>query len=110
MPHGKDVFIHACHYMPKVVNDILERNRLRMEEIDYVVPHQANLRITKNVANTLQIDESKALSNVQYLGNTGCAGCAIAIWEHQEEFKKGQKLVVTVFGGGYSYGAMLIEV
>lgn len=110
MPYGKDVFIHACHYMPKVVNDILERNRLRMEEIDYVVPHQANLRITKNVANTLQIDESKALSNVQYLGNTGCAGCAIAIWEHQEEFEKGQKLVVTVFGGGYSYGAMLIEV
>lgn len=110
MPHGRDVFIHACHYMPKVVNDILERNKLQMEEIAYVVPHQANLRITKNVANTLNIDESKALSNVQYLGNTGCAGCAIALWEHQKEFQKGQKLVVTVFGGGYSYGAMLIEV
>ena len=110
MPHGRDVFIHACHYMPKVVNDILERNQMSLEEVDYVVPHQANLRITKNVANTLQIDEGKALSNVQYLGNTGCAGCAIAIWEHQAEFKKGQKLVITVFGGGYSYGAMLIEV
>lgn len=110
MPYGKDVFINACHYMPKVVNDILERNKLHMDEIDYVVPHQANLRITKNVANTLQIDESKALSNVQYLGNTGCAGCGIALWEHLDEFRKGQKLVITVFGGGYSYGAMLIEV
>jgi 3-oxoacyl-[acyl-carrier-protein] synthase-3 len=110
MPHGRDVFINACHYMPKVINDLLDRNELTIKEIDYVVPHQANLRITKNVANTLGIDETKALSNVQYLGNTGCAGCAIAMWEHKEEFKKGQKLVVTVFGGGYSYGGMLIEV
>ncbi len=110
MPHGRDVFINACHYMPKVVNDILERNKLTIEDVDYVVPHQANLRITKNVANTLQLPEGKALSNVEYLGNTGCAGCAIAMWEHQDEFKKGQKIVVTVFGGGYSYGAMLLEV
>lgn len=110
MPYGKDVFIHACQYMPKMVNDILRRNKLNIREIDYVVPHQANLRITKNVANTLELEEGKALSNVEYLGNTGCAGSAIAIAEHKEEFKKGQKLVVTVFGGGYSYGAMLIEV
>lgn len=110
MPHGKDVFIHACHYMPKVVNDILDRNKIHISEVDYVVPHQANLRITKNVANTLELREDQALSNVQYLGNTGCAGCAIAMWEHQQEFKKGQKIVVTVFGGGYSYGAMLVEV
>lgn len=110
MPHGRDVFIQACHYMPKVINDLLDRNELNIKEIDYVVPHQANLRITKNVASTLEIDENKALSNVQYLGNTGCAGCAIAMWEHKAEFKKGQKLVVTVFGGGYSYGGMLIEV
>ena len=110
MPHGRDVFINACHYMPKVVNDILDRNQLSIEQVDYVVPHQANLRITKNVANTLQLPEGKALSNVEYLGNTGCAGCAIALWEHQAEFKKGEKIVVTVFGGGYSYGAMLLEV
>lgn len=110
MPYGKDVFIHACHYMPKVVNDILDRNKMNISEVDYVVPHQANLRITKNVANTLELREDQALSNVQYLGNTGCAGCAIAMWEHQQEFKKGQKIVVTVFGGGYSYGAMLVEV
>lgn len=110
MPHGRDVFINACHYMPKVVNDILDRNSLTIKDVDYVVPHQANLRITRNVANTLELPEGKALSNVEYLGNTGCAGCAIALWEHQTEFKKGQKIVVTVFGGGYSYGAMLLEV
>lgn len=110
MPNGRDVFINACIYMPKAVNDLLERNKLTIDQVDYVVPHQANLRITKNVAGTLNIPEEKALSNVQYLGNTGCAGCGIAIAEHQKEFKKGQKLIVTVFGGGYSYGAMLIEV
>lgn len=110
MPYGRDVFIHACHYMPKVVNDILERNNMHIHEVDYVVPHQANLRITKNVASTLELREDQALSNVEYLGNTGCAGCAIAMSEHRAEFKKGQKIVVTVFGGGYSYGAMLVEV
>ncbi len=110
MPFGKDVFIHACMYMPKVTHSILQRNNLQINQIDYVIPHQANLRITKNVANTLGIPDEKMISNIQYLGNTGCAGCAIALDENKDKFKKNQKIIVTVFGGGYSYGAMLIEV
>lgn len=110
MPHGKDVFINACHYMTKVTKDLLENNGLTLADLSYIVPHQANLRITKNVAEQLGLDESKALSNIQYLGNTGCAGSAIAFSEHQNHFKSGDKIVIVVFGGGYSYGGMLVEV
>lgn len=110
MPYGRDVFQNACIYMPKASLQILERHGLTAADVDYVLPHQANLRISRNVMQTLGLPEEKLLSNIQYLGNTGCAGCAIALSEHWNSFKKGERIVVTVFGGGYSYGAMLIEV
>jgi 3-oxoacyl-[acyl-carrier-protein] synthase III len=110
MPHGRDVFIHACQYMPKATLDILNRCGVPLSGVDYVLPHQANLRISRNVMNTLELPEDKLISNIQYLGNTGCAGCAIGLSENWAKFKKGERIIVTVFGGGYSYGAMLIEV
>jgi 3-oxoacyl-[acyl-carrier-protein] synthase III len=110
MKYGKDVFLNACQYMTKVTQDILKRNNLTLQDLSYFVPHQANLRITKNVAQQLELPEEKALSNIQYLGNTGCAGCAIALDENKHIFKKGDYVVVSVFGGGYSYGAMLIKI
>ncbi len=108
MPHGKDVFINACNYMSTQTKSILERNDKSLDDLTYLVPHQANLRISKNVMQTLGLPEDKALSNVQYLGNTGSAGSGIALSEHWEEYKQGDVLVVVVFGGGYSYGAMLL--
>ncbi|QJW92185.1 ketoacyl-ACP synthase III [Spirosoma taeanense] len=109
MPHGRDVFINACQYMPKASLQVLERCGLTLADVDYVLPHQANLRISRNVMHTLDLPEEKLISNIQYLGNTGCAGCAIALSEKWDTFQKGQRIVVTVFGGGYSYGAMLLE-
>jgi 3-oxoacyl-[acyl-carrier-protein] synthase-3 len=109
MPFGRDVFINACQYMPKASLQILERCGLTVDDIDYVLPHQANLRISRNVMKTLGLPEEKLISNIQLLGNTGCAGCAIALSENWDMFKKGERIVLTVFGGGYSYGAMLIE-
>ncbi len=108
MPYGKDVFLNACSYMASATRDILERNSYGIDDLSYLVPHQANLRITKNVAENLKITTEKAISNVQYLGNTGCAGAAIGLSENWEKFKDDDKIVVTVFGGGYSYGAMLL--
>ena len=110
MPYGKDVFINACTYMPKASLKVLERNNLTISDIKYIAPHQANLRISKNVAGTLGVSEDVMLSNIQYLGNTGCAGCAIVLDENKHKFVKGDKIIVTVFGGGYSYGAMLLEI
>ena len=110
MPHGRDVFINACQYMPKASLEILERCGLTLADVDYILPHQANLRISRNVMNTLGLPEEKLISNIQRYGNTGCAGCGIALSEQWDSFQKGQRIVVTVFGGGYSYGAMLVEV
>lgn len=110
MPYGKDVFINACTYMPKASLQVLKRNNLTISDIKYIAPHQANLRISKNVAGTLGVSEDVMLSNIQYLGNTGCAGCAIVLDENKHKFVKGDKIIVTVFGGGYSYGAMLLEI
>jgi len=109
MPFGRDVFINACTYMPKASLQVLERCGLTAADVDYVLPHQANLRISMNVMNTLGLSAEKLISNIQYLGNTGCAGCAIALSENWSRFQKGEKIVITVFGGGYSYGAMLLQ-
>lgn len=110
MPYGRDVFINACLYMPKVSLQVLEKAGLTLADVDYILPHQANLRISRNVMQTLGLPDEKLLSNIQRLGNTGCAGCAIALSENWDSFRRGQRIVVTVFGGGYSYGAMLVTV
>ncbi|MEM7551093.1 MAG: ketoacyl-ACP synthase III [Bacteroidota bacterium] len=109
MPGGRDVFLHACNYMAKSTKEILDENGYSVDDLTYLIPHQANLRITKNVAQNLGIDESKAVTNVTYLGNTGCAGCGIGLAEKWDSIKKDDIIVMTVFGGGYSYGAMLLE-
>jgi 3-oxoacyl-[acyl-carrier-protein] synthase III len=109
MPHGRDVFQNACIYMPKVSQQVLDECNLTIEDIDYLIPHQANHRISLNVINTLGVPESKLISNIQYLGNTGCAGCAIGLSENWERFAEKCRIVLTVFGGGYSFGAMLLE-
>lgn len=109
MPHGRDVFINACTYMPKASLQALEKCGLALGDVDYVLPHQANLRISRNVMKTLDLPEEKLISNIQRLGNTGCAGCAIALSENWEQFQDGEHIVITVFGGGYSYGAMVIK-
>ncbi len=108
MEHGKDVFSNACDYMARTSLELLIKNGFQLSDLSYFVPHQANLRISKNVARQLGLSMEQVLSNIQEYGNTGCAGCAIALSEHQEELQAGDLLVVAVFGGGYSYGSMLL--
>nr|WP_262905013.1 ketoacyl-ACP synthase III [Hymenobacter pini] len=109
MPFGKDVFMHACTYMTRVTQQILEQNSLGVDDVTYLIPHQANLRITKNVLQQLGLPEERGVSNIEELGNTGCAGAAIALATIWPQLQPGNHVVVTVFGGGYSYGAMLLQ-
>ena len=110
MPYGKDVFINANKYMVEAAKDILSRNDLTVSAIDYLIPHQANIRIIDNVRKQLNISKEKLLVNIDKLGNTGCASTPIAFSQNQENFKKGELIVITVFGGGYSSGAILMKV
>ncbi len=109
MNNGRDVFLHACEYMSKATIKVLERNQKNIADIAYFAPHQANKRISLNVAENLQLPLEKLLSNVEYLGNTGCAGCAIVLWENQHKFQPSDLIAMSVFGGGYSYGAALLQ-
>lgn len=109
MPIGRDVFIYACTYMSKVIEILSERNSLPIDDIDYVIPHQANFRIMKNVANSLNIPEEKIIVNVTDLGNTGSASTLIALSQNYDKMKAGTNVVFTVFGGGYSMGGLLLK-
>ncbi|UOQ97940.1 ketoacyl-ACP synthase III [Hymenobacter sp. 5317J-9] len=109
MPFGRDVFQQACIYMAKVTQQLLDKHAIAIEQLTYLIPHQANLRISKNVTKQLGLDPARAVSNIERLGNTGCAGAAIGLAEVWDTLKGGDKVIITVFGGGYSYGAMLLE-
>ena len=109
MPEGKDVFIQACTYMPKNVLYLLERNNLSLGDLSYFIGHQANMRIMLNIAKQLNLPEDKFLHNIEELGNTGSASCALVYAQNESRFKKGDIIALTVFGGGYSTGACLIR-
>lgn len=109
MPNGRDVFINACEYMVRESRKALEKFNLDIADIDYFIPHQANLRISVHVAKELELPLEKMVSNIEHYGNTGCCGFGIGLAETYPAIQKGQKILVVVFGGGYSFGAMLIE-
>ncbi|MDR1380212.1 MAG: ketoacyl-ACP synthase III [Tannerella sp.] len=109
MPEGKDVFIQACTYMPKNALYLLEKHGYSFNDLSYFVGHQANMRILKNIANNTNISEEKVLSNIEELGNTGSASCALVFAQNEARFKKGDLVCISVFGGGYSAGACLIR-
>ena len=110
MPEGKDVFIQACTYMPKNALFLLKKRGYSFDDLSYFVGHQANMRILKNIANNIKLDEEKILSNIEELGNTGSASCALVFAQNLSKFKKGNLVCISVFGGGYSAGACLIKI
>lgn len=109
MPIGRDVFIHACTYMAKAVELITERNGIAIDDINYVIPHQANIRIMNNVAHSLKIPDEKIIVNVTELGNTGSASTLIGLSQNYSKMKADDNVIFTVFGGGYSTGAIYVK-
>jgi 3-oxoacyl-[acyl-carrier-protein] synthase III len=110
MPFGRDVFINACKFMAAEARDIVEKNNYLLEDVDYLVPHQANSRIMDHVAKALGVDRSRIISHIEDTGNTGCASTLICLSQNWKKFTKDNLILVTVFGGGYSSGAMLIKI
>ena len=109
MPEGRDVFIQACTWLPKNVLMLLEHNGYSISDLSYFIGHQANMRIMSHIAKELNLPAEKFLHNIEYLGNTGSVSSALVFAQHQDTFKKGDLVALTVFGGGYSTGACLIE-
>ena len=109
MEDGRDVFLQACTYMPRNVRILLERNNLQISDLSYVIGHQANMRILKNVAQQLELPDEKVLSNIEIYGNTGSVSSGLVFSENRLRFKEGDLVVCTTFGGGYSTGGCLIR-
>lgn len=110
MPYGKDVFTHACIYIAQNAMDMVELNGYTLDDLSYFIGHQANMRILKNVASRLNMDEDKILSNIEELGNTGSASAVLVFAQNYQKFTSGDLICLSVFGGGYSTGACLIKI
>lgn len=109
MPEGKDVFMHACHYMVEALQKAGKICGKELKDLAYISSHQANQRIIRNIARQTGFPEENFLMNIENRGNTGCPSCAIALSENLQRIKKGDLVGLTVFGGGYSCGAMLLQ-
>lgn len=108
---GKLVFKFASEKMPECVKENLEENNLRVEDIDLLIPHQANYRITQMVGSALKLPPEKVFSNIHKYGNTTAASIPIALDEARKEgrLKEGDLLVLTAFGSGLTWGSSIIR-
>ena len=108
---GQEVFKFAIKVIPESINAILEKTNLTLDEIDYVVCHQANYRIIKNVYRKMKSSEDKFYMNLQEYGNTSAASIPLALGEMNEKgmLRPGDKIICVGFGGGLTWGATLME-
>ena len=102
---GRTVFRYAVTNMSDDVMEVMRQNNLTPGDVDWVIPHQANLRIEEAVAKRAEIDPSKVLINIERYGNTSSAPIPLAMWDFEDRFKKGDKLILTAFGAGFVHGA-----
>lgn len=105
---GRAVYKHAVRDMLSASQTVMSRNGLDVGQIDWFVPHQANLRIIEAIADRLKIDPAKALVNIQHYGNTSAASIPLCLDEYKGRLKKGDKIVMTAFGAGFTWGAMYL--
>lgn len=105
---GRQVFKNAVSKMSHVFQELLQKNNLTVDDIDWVLPHQANKRIIEAVATHGEIPLEKVLVNIQRYGNTTNATIPLLLWDYQSKFKKGDKIIFVTFGGGFTWGASLL--
>ena len=108
---GKEVFKHAVTRMPAVVEEALSANGLTTEDIDLLIPHQANARISEMVRRRLGLSEDRVFNNIERYGNTTAATLPIALSEAVEAglLKRGDLLALTAFGSGLTWGGSLVR-
>ena len=106
---GAAVFKHAVKGMSSSCRDIMERNGLSYEDVAWVVPHQANLRIIDAVAREMKVPMDRVMVNIEYRGNTSSATIPLCLWEFEKKLHKGDNLILTSFGAGFTWGAVYVK-
>ena len=105
---GRFVFKHAVADMIESSDEIMKRNNLTIDDVNYLIPHQANLRIIEAIAERFNVPEEKLIVNIQRYGNTSAASIPLCLSEFEHKFKKGDKLILTAFGAGFTWGALYL--
>jgi len=106
---GKTVFKFAVSNMAKVSEQIMVRNGLTGDDVDWLVPHQANLRIIGATAKRMNLPEEKVMVNIQKYGNTTSATLPLCLVDYEKQLSKGDNLVFASFGGGFTWGAIYVK-
>ncbi len=106
---GKRVFKYAVEGMVSTVNEILRRNHLTTEDVEWIIPHQANMRIINTVAEHLDFPMEKVTLNIQKYGNTTSGTLGLCMWEYEDRFQKGDDIILTAFGGGFTWGSLYMK-
>lgn len=106
---GQSVFKFAVTNMADVSVEIMEKNNLKSEDIKYLVPHQANLRIIEATARRMGIQKEQVMINIERYGNTTSATIPLCLWEWEDKLKKGDNVILSAFGGGFTWGSVWIK-
>jgi 3-oxoacyl-[acyl-carrier-protein] synthase-3 len=106
---GQAVFKSAVKGMADVSAELLEKNKLTGADIQWLVAHQANKRIIEATAERIQLAPEKVLMNIQRYGNTTAGTIPLLMWDYEQKFKKGDNIVISAFGGGFTWGAIYLK-
>lgn len=106
---GQAVFKAAVKGMADVSADIMERNKLKSEDVAWLVPHQANKRIIDATANRMGLGSEKVMLNIQNYGNTTAGTIPLCLWDYEKQLKKGDNIILSAFGGGFTWGAIYLK-
>jgi 3-oxoacyl-[acyl-carrier-protein] synthase-3 len=106
---GKSVFKFAVSNMADVAAKIMERNNLTHDDVDWLIPHQANKRIVDATAKRMELEDSKVMMNIDRYGNTTSATLPLLLSDYESKLKKGDNLVFAAFGGGFTWGSIYLK-
>jgi 3-oxoacyl-[acyl-carrier-protein] synthase-3 len=106
---GKQVYKFAVTNMAEVSAEIMEKNNLTSDDVAWLVPHQANLRIIDATANRMGLPSEKVMINIQKYGNTTAGTLPLCLWDYESQLKKGDNIILSAFGGGFTWGAVYIK-
>ena len=105
---GATVFKFAVTHMAEAVTELMARNGLRSDNIDWLVPHQANLRIIEATAQRMKLPAERVMINIDKYGNTTTATIPLCLWDYEHKLKAGDRLLLVAFGGGFSWGGIYL--
>jgi 3-oxoacyl-[acyl-carrier-protein] synthase-3 len=106
---GQTVFKAAVSNMANVAVEMMEKHSITAEDLSWLVPHQANMRIIEATARRMGLSKEKVMVNIERYGNTSSVTIPLCLWEWEKELKKGDKLILAAFGGGFTWGSVYLK-